>query len=392
MDWDKLTYSLTETDFMYIAQTKRGEPWAPGEVKPFGPIPMHPASAALNYGQGIFEGMKAQRTDEGAIVLFRPEENAARFVTGAKRLGMDTVPAEVFVEAVCATVAANARWVPPAGKGALYVRPLLLGSGGLLGAAPAPEFTFLIFCSPVGAYMSKGLAPISLKVAHDCHRAAAGGQGGVKAIGNYAPGVVPAKAAKDEGFHELLYLDARENRYIEEVGAANFFCLKDSVLYTPSLEGTILPGITRMSLLQIARDLGYEVREERVAIDFAMSADECFCCGTAAVLSPIGSITYQGEVAEFCRSEVGPISRRLYETLREIQLCRRPDPHKWVHRVQCPRPPGGECGRGRVSPGGLTGSRRRRPQQMGNSRDVGVLVSSERMSASAWSEARFRCS
>lgn len=333
VDWDALTFALKPTDYMYVATVKLGEEWKPGVIKPYGEISISPAAGVLNYGQGLFEGMKAQRLDDGRIVLFRPDCNAARMASGAKRLGMPEVPKTIFIDAIKAVVKANARWVPPSGRGALYVRPVLWGSGGILGVAPAPEFTFLIYACPVGPYFKGGMAPISLFVSPDYHRAAPGGQGGVKAIGNYAPGMMPALAAKKEGFAEILYLDATEHRYIEEVGAANFFCFKDGVLYTPALVGTILPGVTRMSVIQLAKDLGYEVKEQRVEIELAMSADECFASGTAAVIAPIGTIQHGARKAQFCDGKVGPATRKLYDLLVGIQLGKQADKHSWVHVV-----------------------------------------------------------
>jgi len=336
MDWDNLAFAFTPTDKMYVTKAKSGEPWSRGQIIPYGDISISPAAGALNYGQGLFEGMKAQRTEAGKIVFFRPEANAARLAVGARRLGMPEVPEDIFVSAVHDTVLANARWVPPAGKGALYIRPVLYGSGAILGVAPAPEFTFMIYVCPVGPYFKGGMTPISLRVAEEFHRACPGGSGGVKAIGNYAPGMVPSKDAKGDGFSEILYLDAVEHRYVEEVGAANFFCVKDGCVYTPVLSGTILPGVTRMSILQIAKDLGHDVHECKLDIDFALSADEAFCSGTAAVISPIGKIQNGAKVCEFAGGKVGPVTKKLYDALLGIQLCRLPDKHGWVRSISGP--------------------------------------------------------
>ena len=218
----------------------------PGKLQPYGDIPMSPAAGVLNYGQGLFEGMKAFRTSKNRIVFFRPEENARRMQRGADRLKMPPVPESIFVDAVEQVVAANNHWVPPTGKGAMYVRPLLMGSGPVLGVSPAPSYTFLIYVTPVGPYFKGGMNAIDLLISEHHHRAAPGGSGGVKAIGNYAPGMKPSKEAKALGYAEVIYLDAETHTSIEEVGAANFFCVKDNVLYTPSLTGTILPGITRI--------------------------------------------------------------------------------------------------------------------------------------------------
>eukprot|EP00931_Biecheleriopsis_adriatica_P063128 TRINITY_DN38194_c0_g1_i2.p1 TRINITY_DN38194_c0_g1~~TRINITY_DN38194_c0_g1_i2.p1 ORF type:complete len:326 (-),score=66.31 TRINITY_DN38194_c0_g1_i2:45-1022(-) len=319
---------------MYLSQIRAGEAWKSGDLKPYGDIPISPAAGVLNYGQGIFEGMKAQRTPDGEIVMFRPDMNAARFESGARRLGMPPVPKDIFVDAVKAVVAANARWVPPGGRGALYLRPCLWGSGGILGVAPAPQFTFCIFACPVGPYFKGGMTPISLKVSDEFHRAAPGGQGGIKAIGNYAPGMIPSMDAKKDGFSEVIYLDAVEHRYVEEVGAANFFCVKNGTVHTPKLTGTILPGVTRASVCQLAKDMGMDVKEERLDISFALTADEAFCTGTAAVLAPIGKIQHGARVVEFCKGEVGATTRKLYAALTGIQQRQLPDKHGWVMSVQ----------------------------------------------------------
>ncbi|MDG1546717.1 MAG: branched-chain amino acid aminotransferase, partial [Candidatus Poseidoniaceae archaeon] len=292
-----------------------------------------PAAGVLNYGQGLFEGMKAYRTTDGKVVFFRPEENARRMQRGADRLKMPPVPESVFVDAVEQVVAANLSWIPPMGKGALYVRPLLMGSGPVLGVAPAPSYTFLVYATPVGPYFKGGVTAIDLLISEEHHRAAPGGSGGVKAIGNYAPGMMPSKKAKAAGFSEVIYLDAETHSYIEEVGAANFFCLKDGKLYTPELTGTILPGITRDSIIKLARNNGMEVIETKVSAEFAMDADEAFCCGTAAVISPIGSITKNNNKAVFGNGEPGKVTTTLYNQLTGIQNGSIEDTFGWLHEI-----------------------------------------------------------
>ncbi len=333
IDWDTLTFSFTETDQMYVARCDLGSEWRPGSLQPYSDITISPAAGVLNYGQGIFEGMKAQHSVNGELVLFRPERNARRFQSGAERLGMPPVPEQMFIDAVTETVRGNSRWVPPTGRGALYIRPVLWGSGAILGVAPSPEYTFIVYTCPVGPYFKGGMTPISLKVSDQYHRAALGGSGGVKAIGNYAPGMMPSKNAKKEGYAEIIYLDAAEHRYIEEVGAANFFCLKDGVLRTPELTGTILPGITRASIIELARSLGIEVVEERIDIEYVLAADECFCAGTAAVISPIGHIRHGELEATYRDGEVGETTKRLYDLLTGIQIGRAEDPFGWVRTV-----------------------------------------------------------
>ena len=297
----------------------------------FQPLSLSPAACVLNYGQGLFEGMKARRTPDGRITLFRPEMNARRAAEGAKRLVMPEISESMFIEAVKKVAEENKRWVPPHGKGELYLRPILFGSSARLGVSPAEEYMFVVFAVPVGPYFKGGMTPISLRVSQNHHRAAPGGSGGVKAIGNYAPGMMPSKRAKSEGYSEIIYLDAVEHNYVEEVGAANFFCVKDGTIYTPELTGTILPGITRLSIIELARSMGLTVVEERVSIDFALSCDEAFCAGTAAVISPIGSIQH-GEFEEDFGG-VGDITLALYERLTGIMGGSLEDSFNWTVEV-----------------------------------------------------------
>jgi branched-chain amino acid aminotransferase len=252
---------------------------------------------------------------------------------GADRLKMPPVPESIFIDAVEQVVQANIDWLPPMGRGAMYVRPLLMGSGPVLGVAPAPSYSFMIYVTPVGPYFKGGMRAIELLISDEFHRAAPGGSGGVKAIGNYAPGMMPSKLAKAQGYAEVIYLDARTSTYIEEVGAANFFCVKDNVLYTPELTGTILPGITRDSIIALARHMGYEVVEEKVSAEFAMSADEAFCCGTAAVISPIGSITHGETKITYGNGQPGTLTTTLYDKLTGIQNETEDDIFGWLHEV-----------------------------------------------------------
>ncbi|MDG1550528.1 MAG: branched-chain amino acid aminotransferase [Candidatus Poseidoniaceae archaeon] len=333
IDWDSLTFSLTPTDTMYIAETGMDEAWTPGDLMPYGDMKISPAAGVLNYGQGLFEGMKAFRTSKDRVVFFRPDENARRMQRGADRLKMPPVPESIFIDAVEQCVQQNLRWLPPCGRGAMYVRPLLMGSGPILGVAPAPSYRFLVYVTPVGPYFKGGVSAIDLLISEEHHRAAPGGSGGVKAIGNYAPGMMPSKNAKSKGYAEVIYLDAETHTCIEEVGAANFFCAKDGVLYTPELTGTILPGITRDSLIQLARHNGIEVKETRVTAEFAMDADEAFCCGTAAVISPIGSITKGDTKANYGDGNPGELTNKLYNQLVGIQNETEDDVFGWLHEV-----------------------------------------------------------
>lgn len=330
INWDTLGFGLVPTDYMYIAKCSQHETFSKGHLQPFGPIELNPSAGVLNYGQGLFEGLKAYRKEDGSILLFRPEENALRMQMGAERMCMPSLSVEQFVEAVKETVLANGRWVPPAGKGSLYIRPLLMGSGAVLGLAPAPEYTFLIFVSPVGNYFKEGLAPINLIVENDFHRATPGGTGGVKTIGNYAAVLKAQSIAKAKGYSDVLYLDSVNKKYLEEVSSCNVFVVKDKLISTPAIKGTILPGITRKSIIDVAQSQGYQVEERLVSVEELLHADEVFCTGTAVVVSPVGSITYLGKRVEYGNEGVGMVSQQLYSALTNLQMGLSEDKMGWT--------------------------------------------------------------
>ncbi|PKI44839.1 hypothetical protein CRG98_034787 [Punica granatum] len=249
---------------------------------------------------------------------------------GAERMCMPAPTVEQFVEAVKATVLANKRWIPPTGKGSLYIRPLLMGTGAVLGLAPAPEYTFLIYVSPVGNYFKEGVAPISLVVEHELHRATPGGTGGVKTIGNYAAVLKAQSVAKAQGYSDVLYLDCVHKKYLEEVSSCNVFVAKGNVISTPAIKGTILPGITRKSIIDVARGQGFQVEERLVAVDELLEADEVFCTGTAVVISPVGSITYRGTRVPYVEGGFGPVAQQLYSTLTRLQMGLIEDKMSWT--------------------------------------------------------------
>ncbi|KAL3525563.1 hypothetical protein ACH5RR_013935 [Cinchona calisaya] len=327
IDWDNLGFGFIATDYMYIMKCSQGENFSKGELQRFGNIELSPSSAILNYGQGLFEGLKAYRKHDGNILLFRPEENGLRLQMGAERMCMPSPTVEQFVETVKVTVLANERWIPPPGKGSLYIRPLLMGSGAVLGLAPAPEYTFLIYVLPVGNYFKEGLAPINLIVETEMHRATPGGTGGVKAIGNYAAVLKAQSAAKAKGFSDVLYLDSVHKRYLEEVSSCNVFLVKGNVISTPAIKGTILPGITRKSIIDVALSQGFQVEERSVTVDELLDADEVFCTGTAVVVSPVGSITYQGKRVSY---GVDGVSQQLYSALTSLQMGLTEDKMDWI--------------------------------------------------------------
>ncbi|MFQ6616522.1 MAG: branched-chain amino acid aminotransferase [Fidelibacterota bacterium] len=333
INWDRLKFTITPTRSMYLARCDLGEEWAPGELVPFGEIPISPAAGVLNYGQGVFEGTKAFRSVKDRVVLFRPGRNARRFKDSAERLCIPPVPEELFLEAVVSTVKDNEDFIPPLDKGSLYIRPCIWGTGPVLGVKPAPAYTFVVYVSPVGPYFKGGMTCLHLKVTRFFHRAAPKGTGDAKAIGNYAASLYPLKLAKENGFDEVVYLNAANENWVEEVGSANLFILKDNVLKTPRLGGSILPGVTRDSVIEIARDmLGLEVHELDIPVDEVLKADEVFCTGTAAVITPIGEITTDQD-NRVIGENVGRVTQELYDILTGIQTERRKDPYEWVYPI-----------------------------------------------------------
>ncbi|KAK8513061.1 hypothetical protein V6N13_090207 [Hibiscus sabdariffa] len=327
VNWDELGFALTKIDYMYVMNFTQGdEKFSHGTLTRFGNIQLCPSSGILNYGQdlmmkkewwyqGLFEGLKAYRKADERILLFRPEENALRMKMGADRMCMPSPTVEQFVDAVRKTVLANKRWVPPHGRGSLYIRPLLIGTGQNLGVKPASEYTFLVYASPVGSY-HKG--ELNLLVEDKVHRATPGGTGGIKAVTNYSPVYKTLTQAKARGFSDVLFRDALTGSNIEEGSACNIFILKGNVISTPTADGTILPGITRKSIMGLASGFGYQVEERALRIDEVFDAEEVFCTGTAMVVKPVASITYQGKTIEY-KQGAETVAQRLYATLTGIQ-------------------------------------------------------------------------
>ncbi|GMI87945.1 branched-chain aminotransferase 6 [Hibiscus trionum] len=330
VNWDELGFALTKTDYMYIMNfTLADDKFSQGNIIPFGNIQACPSSGILNYGQGLFEGLKAYRKEDEGILLFRPEENALRMKMGADRMCMPSPTVEQFIDAVKRTAVANKRWVPPHGKGSLYIRPLLMGTGQNLGLKPASEYTFLVYASPVGNY-HKG--ELNFLVEDKVHRATPGGTGGVKAVTNYSPVYKPLTQAKAKGFSDVLFLDALTGSNIEEGSACNIFILKGNVISTPAADGTILPGITRKSIMELASGFGYQVEERVVPIKEVFDAEEVFCTGTAMVLKSVASITYQGKRIEY-KSGAETVAQKLHATLTGIQSGAKEDKLGWTMAI-----------------------------------------------------------
>ncbi|KAL1344926.1 hypothetical protein HN51_018721 [Arachis hypogaea] len=332
VDWDNLGFGLMPTDYMYVNKCGAGQHFGHGQLNPYGNIHLSPSAAVLNYGQGLFEGTKAYRKENGQLLLFRPEQNAIRMKSGAQRMCMEAPSVDQFVNALKQTALANKRWVPPPGKGSLYLRPLLIGSGAVLGLAPAPEYTFLIYASPVRNYFKEGSAPLNLYVEENFDRASRRGTGSVKTISNYAPVLMAQLRAKKNGFSDVLYLDSATKKNLEEVSSCNIFIAKGRCISTPGTNGTILAGITRKSVIELARDHGYEVEERAVAVDELMEADEVFCTGTAVGVAPVGAITYQNTRMEY-KTGSGTICQELYNTLLGIQTGVIEDKKGWIIEI-----------------------------------------------------------
>ena len=339
IEWKKLGFKFFPTKHMFVATCSDGE-WKAKGCVPFGNIEISPAAGVLNYGQGLFEGLKAYSGRDGGVYLFRPQKNAERIHNGCKRLCIPPLPQDLFMQAVTEVTKANKEYIPPyqgdtLSQGALYLRPVVWGTGPVLGVAPAPSYTFITYACPVGPYFRSGFESIKLKISENYHRAASGGTGGVKAIGNYCIGMMPAKMAKEQGFQEILYLDAKDDKYIEEVGAANFFCIKGNKIYTPALDGCILPGVTRNSILHLAKnEFSMEVYEQDIAVEDIFDCDEAFASGTAAVITPIGSIHYKEKEIIINNDEPGPISKKIYKKLLDIQHGIEEDKYNWRHVIE----------------------------------------------------------
>ena len=301
---------------------------------PYGNIELSPAAGVLNYGQGVFEGTKAFHTSKDNIVLFRIDRNAKRMAWSTKRLCIPEMNPEFFKNAVVATLKDNFDYVPPYGKGSMYIRPIVWGTAPALGVRAVSEYTFMVFLSPVGSYFKSGVRPLNLKVETDYHRAAPRGIGNAKAIGNYSASLYPLTMAKKEGFDEVIYLDSNNENQIEELGSANLFIVKDGIVKTPKLSGSILDGVTRDSVCKIASELlKLKVFETNVTINELIEADEVFCTGTAVVVTPVGKVTYNNQVHEINRNQLGPVAGKCKELLSAIQRQEIDDPFGWIKPV-----------------------------------------------------------
>lgn len=328
------------TDHMVTARYSVDRGWHGARLGPYEPLVLDPATSALHYGQSIFEGLKAYHQPDGGVALFRPDQNAARFQRSARRLAMAEVPAELFLDAVQTLVRADRAWVPTAPDESLYLRPLELATDPFLGVRPSREYLFLLFASPAAAYFPGGVRPVSVWLSTEYSRAAPGGTGEAKCAGNYAASLVAQVQAAEQGCDQVVWLDAIQHRYVEEMGGMNlYFVHSDGRLVTPALTGTLLPGVTRDSILTLARDMGLDPVEGRVSTeDWEQGCadgtiSEVFACGTAAVVTPVGEVKHAHGSFLVTDNEPGAVTMKVREALLGIQQGTAPDSHGWMTRV-----------------------------------------------------------
>lgn len=334
-DFSNLPFGKIFTDHMFVADYADGE-WKNFEIVPYGEIGFSPAISALHYGQAFFEGIKAYKHADGKVSVFRPDKNAIRFNKSADRLCMPQLPEEVFVQSIAALVDVDRDWIPAA-PNSLYIRPVMFATDPYLGVAPSSTYKYLVLTCPVGPYFSKTLR---VKIEGKYTRAAEGGFGFAKAAGNYGGAMLPSKKAVEEGFDQLIWTDAKEHKYIEEMGAANAMFVLDGKLITPSLDlSTILDGVTRNTVITLARDWGYPVEERRISVAEIVEGakngklTDAFGAGTAATIAPVGSIGYEGEEYFLSDPKTREFSQKVLNTLNSIRYGNAPDPHGWNYMI-----------------------------------------------------------
>ena len=335
----KLGFGKIFTDHMFVMNYTEGKGWHDPRIEPFHNISLSPAAMVYHYGQEMFEGLKAYKNPDGNVYLFRPDMNAKRTNNTNDRLVIPQIPVEDFVQAVSAVVDVDRDWVPTEPGTSLYIRPFIIATDEFLGVAPSKTYLFMVILSPSGAYYESGLAPVGIWIEDENVRAARGGIGYAKTGGNYAASLIAQKKAHDAGYSQVLWLDGVDRKYIEEVGAMNIFFKIDGKVVTPSLNGSILPGITRDSTIQLCKEWGYEVQERKISADELLEAqkngtlEEVFGTGTAAVISPVGKLRYQNDVMTINGGDIGPLSQKLYDTITGIQTGKLADEKGWRVKV-----------------------------------------------------------
>lgn len=336
-EMEELGFGVRFSDYMAHATYLEGEGWQDKRIEPYGPLSLDPAGAVLHYGQEVFEGLKAYRHDDGSVWTFRPTYNAARLNASSRRLAIPELPIEDFMASVVGLVRADERWVPAEPGSSLYLRPFIFASESFLGVRAAHRYEYLVIGSPSGAYFANGFQPIKLWIDREYHRAGPGGMGDAKTGGNYASSLYPKVRAHDNGYDEVLFLDAKTNSNLDELGGMNVFVvMADGSLKTPALNGNILPGATRSSIIQLLRSAGITVSEETISLEWLTTAIatgevvEMFACGTAAVVTSIGTLDSDDFHFELPQNEV---TRRIYKELTDIQLGRAEDRFGWLYRI-----------------------------------------------------------
>ncbi len=335
-DESQLVFGKLFSDRMFIMEYDAGQGWHSARIQPYGPFSIDPAAMVLHYSQEIFEGLKAFRRPDGSIAMFRPADNVARFNRSAERLCMPQVDEKFFLDAMIQLLRLEVDWVPHNIGTSLYIRPTMIATEAMLGVRPSNKYLCYIILSPVGAYYKGGIAPVKIWISDFYVRAAEGGTGEAKTGGNYAASLYAAKQASEQGYDQVLWLDAKEKRFVEEVGSMNMLFLYDGKIVTSPLHGTVLDGITRRSALTLLQEMGYEIEERALSVDEVMEGarsgrlQEAFGTGTAVVISPVGSFCYQDECVQLGDGNPGELTMKLYDKLTGIQYGREPDNHNWI--------------------------------------------------------------
>lgn len=338
-DMNNLGFGNYYTDYMFVMDYTEGKGWHDARIEPYGPLTMDPASMVLHYGQATFEGLKAYYGVNGDIRLFRPEKNMARLNESNKRLCIPEFDGDFVIEGIKKLVNIEKEWIPTAPGTSLYIRPFVIATDVHVGVHPSHTYKFIVILSPVGAYYKEGINPVKIYVEDDFVRAVKGGLGYAKTAANYAASLKSQVIAEEKGYTQVLWLDGIERKYIEEVGTMNVMFVIDGEVVTPELNGSILPGITRMSTIELLRDAGYKVTERRVSIEEVFEAaengklDEAFGTGTAAVISPIGLLEWEGKKVVINDGKIGPISQKVYDTITGIQSGAVEDKFGWVTKA-----------------------------------------------------------
>ena len=339
-DQSKLGFGRIFTDHMYVMDYHEGQGWHDPKIIPYQPISLEPSAMVFHYAQEMFEGLKAYHTPDGRVLLFRPDRNIQRAENSCKRLCIPPVPQEDFLNALKTLVSVEKDWIPTAPGTSLYIRPFIIATDESLGVHPSHSYKFIIILSPSGAYYASGVNPVKIWIEDDYVRAVRGGIGEAKAGGNYAASLKAQVKGEAGGYAQVLWLDGVERKYIEEVGSMNIFFKIAGKVVTPQLNGSILPGVTRATCLDLCRAWGMEVEERRVSVEELVAAarngslEECWGSGTAAVISPVGTLRYENDVMEISGGGIGPVSQRLYDTVTGIQTGKLEDAHGWTVEVK----------------------------------------------------------